>query len=73
VATKAELERLLEEERARSKRLEKQVERANRKLYELMKQEELQTQIRDLIRKLNEALRAAKRQAGSAVCEAEAQ
>lgn len=64
MATKAELERLLKEERARSKRLEKQVERANRKLDELVKkQEELQTQIKDLIRKLNEALRATKRQA----------
>jgi hypothetical protein len=62
VATKRELEELLWEERARSHRLEKQVERLQREV-ERQKLDELQVQIRDLVRKLNEALPAAKRQA----------
>lgn len=55
--TKRELETLLKQERAARERLEK-------KLDEMMeRQEQLQRQIGDLVRKLNEALRAAKRQA----------
>jgi transposase len=64
VATKRELEELLREERARSQRLEKQVERLQREVERSNeKLDELQVQIRDLVRKLNEALRATKRQA----------
>jgi transposase len=62
--SRADLERLLKEERARSAQLERTVERLEGKVGELLKrQDELQQQIKDLMRKLSEALRAAKRQA----------
>jgi hypothetical protein len=63
-ASRADLERLLKEERARSAQLERTVERLEGKLDEFLKRQgELQQQIKDLMRKLSEALRAAKRQA----------
>ena len=63
-ASRAELERLLNEERARSARLEAQLEPQEKKSDQLLeRQDELQRDIKDLMRKLAEALRAAKRQA----------
>lgn len=56
-ASRAELERLLKQERERNARLEKKIDEM------LRQQGALQEQIKDLMRKLSEALRAAKRQA----------
>jgi transposase len=62
--SQAELEHLLKEERARSARLEQQLKRQEGKIAELIKQQgALQQEIKDLLRKLAEAMRAARRQA----------